>query len=207
MASAFPERERLDWVEDGEIDPDAPFDPHIWNHLPAWGQCVTALAERLAEVDAENAQTYRANAAAYVDDLEAAHEWATEKLSALPADRRTIVSAHDAFGYFARNYGMQTGAPLGVGNDAQADVQTMKEIAEMICDQKIPAIFMETITNPKVTEALSEACDARGWNVQIVQQPLYSDDLGEAPPHNTFLGAFKSNVNVIFDALNPAESE
>lgn len=204
MASAFPASQRLDWVEDGEIDPDAPVDPHIWNHLPAWGVCVTGLAEHMAGADPAHADQYRENAAAYVAELEEAHQWACQKLSELPEDSRILISAHDAFGYFARNYGMTTGAPLGVGNDSEADVQTISEISELICEQKIPAIFLETITNPRVTQALSEACAARGWNVVIVRQPLYSDDLGEESPHDTFLGAFRSNVNVIYEALSSA---
>ena len=77
----------------------------------------------------------------------------------------------------------------------------MRKVAELICNEKTPAIFVETISNEQVAKALSEACDARGWHVEIVKQPLYSDDLGATPPTNTFLGAFKSNVEVIYDAL------
>lgn len=206
MSSAFPQDARLDWVEDGEIDPDAPFDPHIWNHLPGWSQCVKALADKLAEVDSKNADKYRANAAVYLKELEEVHLWAKEKLARLPKEKRTIVSAHDAFGYFALNYNMKTSAPLGVGNDAEADIKTMREISQKICDEKISAIFLETITSPKVADALAEACAKKGWQVTIIQYPLYSDDLGEEPPVDTFLGAFKSNVNLIFDSLNGPES-
>lgn len=201
MASAFPEKHRLDWVEEGSVDADAPFDPHIWNHLPAWAECVTELATRLGEADPKNADVYRANGEAYVDELLDSHRWAEEKLAALPADRRTIVSAHDAFNYFSKLYGMESLAVLGIGNDPEADVKTMRLVAETICEKKIPAIFMESITNPKVTQALQEACAARDWNVRLVSQPLYSDDIGETAPQNTFLGAFKSNVEIIFEAL------
>lgn len=206
MSSAFPESQRLDWVEDGKVDPNAPYDPHIWNDLPGWSQCVLALGDRLAQQQPSNAETFRINAKKYVAEIEEANEWAKKKLAELPEDRRTLVSAHDAFGYFARNYGMKTSAPLGVGNDAEADIQAMREVAVTICDQKIPAIFLETITSPKVTEALSEACESRGWKVKIVQQPLYSDDLGETAPYDTFLGAFRANVEVIFDSLKPGAS-
>ena len=112
-----------------------------------------------------------------------------------------IISAHDAFNYFAKAYGMKTSAVLGIGNDPEADIQTMKKVAETVCDNEIPVIFMETITNAKVTQALKEACQARGWDVEIASQTLYSDDLGESPPQNTFLGAFRSNVEIIADSL------
>ena len=66
----------------------------------------------------------------------------------------------------------------------------------------MPAIFLESITNPKVTIALQEACAARDWQIELVGQTLYSDDIGPAAPQNTFLGAFKSNVEIIFESLN-----
>lgn len=203
MASAFPEEFRLDWEEDGKVDPNAPFDPHIWNHLPAWAECVTQLADQLAKVDSENAETYKENAALYVVEIQKSHEWAKQKLSALPTERRTIVSAHDAFNYFADAYELDTPlAVLGIGNDPEADIIKMRSVAEMICEKKIPAIFMESITNPKITEALKEACLARDWEVELVSKPLYSDDIGETAPQNTFLGAFRSNVDIIFMSLS-----
>lgn len=202
MASAFPETSRLDWIEDGEVDPEAPFDPHIWNHLPAWAECVLALADRLSRADAKNETAYKENANAYVQEIMDSHQWAKVKLATLPSDRRTIVSAHDAFNYFAKVYDMETLAVLGIGNDPEANIKTMRLVAKTICEKKIPAIFMESITNPKVTQALQEACVARDWDVKLVSQPLYSDDIGESPPQNTFLGAFKSNVNIIFESLS-----
>jgi manganese/zinc/iron transport system substrate-binding protein len=202
MADAFPEEFRVDWIEDGEVDPEAPFDPHIWNHLPGWAKCVEALVEKVAALDANNAETYRANGKAYVAEIMETHEWAEEYLRDIPVDRRVIVSAHDAFNYFANVYQMETLAVLGIGNDAEADIQTMRTVAESICERKIPVIFMEEITNPKVSQALMEACHSRNWKVEIVDQPLYSDDLGEEEPNNTFLGAFRSNVELISHSLN-----
>ena len=201
MASAFPDEFRLDWTDDGEINPDAPYDPHIWNHLPGWSKCVQGLAEYLIKIDPANKATYEKNLTAYEAELTETHQWAKQQLAEIPEARRYIVSAHDAFNYFARVYNMQTLAPLGVGNDAEADIQTMSSVAQEISAKKIPVIFLEAITNPKVSRALKEACQARGWEVKIVSQQLYSDDLGETPPLNTFLGAFRSNVEIIVKNL------
>ncbi len=201
MASAFPEQSRLDWLEDGQSDPNAPYDPHIWNHLPGWSKCVQGLAEYLVKIDPGNKATYQKNLEAYVAEIDDAHRWASERLGAIPEARRYIVSAHDAFNYFARLYNMQTLAPLGVGNDAEADIQTMSNVAAEICDHQVPVIFLEAITNPKVSQALQEACQARGWDVKIVAQQLYSDDLGDTAPQDTFLGAFRSNVEIIVENL------
>ena len=201
MASVFPEENRLDWVEDGETDPNAPFDPHIWNHLPGWSKCVQGLAEHLMEIDPDHKDAYQKNLESYSTKIDTAHQWASEQLASIPQQRRYIVSAHDAFNYFAKVYSMQTLAPLGVGNDAEADIQTMSNVAAEISQKKVPVIFLEAITNPKVSKALQEACQSRGWDVKIVSQQLYSDDLGETAPQNTFLGAFRSNVEIMVENL------
>lgn len=197
MASAFPQDARIDWLEDGQQDPDAPFDPHIWNHLPGWAACVEGMTEKLIELSPSDADLFRANSEKYIQSIEQTHQWALEQMKAIPQQRRFIVSAHDAFNYFAKVYDMQTLAVLGIGNDAEADIQTMQKVADLIVEKKIPVIFLEAITNPKVSVALKEACQSKNWNVNIVEQQLYSDDLGEKAPQNEFLGAFRSNVDVI----------
>ncbi|MEM9645986.1 MAG: zinc ABC transporter substrate-binding protein [Planctomycetota bacterium] len=203
MAEAFPEEARLDWIEDGEIDPEAPFDPHIWNHLPGWQVCVERLIDRVCEIDPTNEATYRENGRTYLDEIAAAHESATQQFGTIPPAQRVLVSAHDAFNYFAKVYGFETVAVLGIGNDAEADVRTMREVAQTVSERKVPVIFLESITNPKITQALQEACEAKDWNVKIADRPLYSDDLGSEPPQDTFLGAFTSNVDLIVESLAP----
>ncbi len=201
MASAFPNEQRLDWVEDGAIDPNAPFDPHIWNHLAGWATCVEALAKHLGAASPKNAERFETNGKAYAKNVRDAHDWAKEALAAIPEDRRFLVSGHDAFNYFAKAYGLDTVAVLGVGNDQEADIQTMKSVAKTIADRKVPVIFMESLTNPKITKALQEASESLGWKVKIADDTLYSDDLGESAPQSTYLGAFRSNVELIQRAL------
>lgn len=201
MADAFPVDARLDWVEDGQIDPEAPFDPHIWNHLPGWSDCVSGLIEHLCVIDPGNAETFRKNGETYVEQIDALHQKTLVRFGKIPESQRVLVSAHDAFNYFANVYGFETVAVLGIGNDAEADVKTMRDVATTICDRRVPVIFLETITNPKVTLALQEACAARQWEVKIAEEPLYSDDLGNDSPTDTFLGAFESNVNLIAKSL------
>ncbi len=201
MAEAFPEDARLDWVEDGEIDPGAPFDPHIWNHLPGWSQCVSGLIDQMVSRDPKNESTYRANGAKYLAKIGEAHQRAIDQFSQISPEQRMLVSAHDAFNYFAKVYDFETLSVLGIGNDAEADIRTMQNVAVSICDNNVPVIFIENITNPKVTQALQDACQARGCSVRIAEKPLYSDDLGSEPPTNTYLGAFRSNVDLITESL------
>lgn len=202
MSSAFPKEHVLNWVEDGEVDPGAPHDPHIWNHLAGWGVCVTALGEHLGGLFPESADTITKNAAAYSAEVAEADAWAVERIATLPKERRVLISGHDAFNYFARAYGMETYAVLGVGNDPEADIRTMQEVAAVCAERKVPVIFLESITDPKITQSLEENCAALGWKTRIASQPLYSDDLGEDPPVNTFLGAFRTNVELIVTSLS-----
>ena len=201
MATAFPADARLDWVEDGQINPEAPFDPHIWNHLPGWSKCVEGLITRVCEVNPNNTESYKKNGQGYVDEILTVHQKAVKEFAPISQERRVLVSAHDAFNYFAKVYGFDSIAVLGIGNDAEADVKTIREVAKTVCDRKVPVIFLENITNPKVTAALQEACAAQDWQVEIAGQPLYSDDLGVAAPTDTFLGAFMANVELISKSL------
>ena len=199
MAGAFPVERRLGWSEEGVGDES--FDPNIWNDLQGWSSCVEALSQELAELFPESAEQITANGERYRAELLAANQWAAQRLGALPESRRVLVSGHDAFNYFARNYGLETVAILGVGNDPEADLRTMRTVAEEVVERQVPVVFLESITNPRLTQALLEACAARGWTARIADEPLYSDDLGVEPPVDTFLGAFRANVEVISTAL------
>lgn len=203
MASAFPTEARLDWVDEGTIDPTAPFDPHIWNHLRGWSKCVEGLIDRVCEIDPANESLFRENGQQYVDEIAAMDSTAAKLFATLPEESRVLVSAHDAFNYFAKVYDFQTIAIMGIGNDAEADIRTMREVATKVVERKVPVIFLESITNPRLTEALREACQARDWPVEIADHPLYSDDLGVEAPLDTFLGAFKHNIDLITQSLQP----
>jgi len=201
MSSAFPQARVLDWLEDGEVDPGAPHDPHIWNHLEGWGACVTELGKHLQGLFPENADVIAGNTATYAAEIADADAWAADRIATLPEHRRVLISGHDAFNYFAKAYGMETHAVLGVGNDPEADIRTMQEVAAICAKRKVPVIFLESITDPKITQSLEENCGALGWQTRIASEPLYSDDLGEDPPVNTFLGAFRTNVDLIVSSL------
>ena len=201
MASSFPDDAKLNWVENGVTDPDAPFDPHIWNHLRGWATCVEGLVDRVCQLDPAGETRYRDNGDEYIHQMRQTDRYASDQFASLPENSRVLVSAHDAFNYFAKVYDFETVSVLGIGNDAEADIRTMRDVAATVVDRRVPVIFLESITNPRLTEALQEACEARDWSVQIADQPLYSDDLGVEPPVNTFLGAFKHNVDLIVASL------
>ena len=192
----------------GEVVPEhllLPFeggvDPHIWNSTEIWTLVVDAIADTMAALVPDLAETFRANAAAYAVEIAAADAYAREQLASIPPEHRYLVSGHDAFNYFARAYAMEALAVEGISTADEASIQDLRELADFITEQRVPVIFYENITDRQATDALREAVIARGWDVQIAEETLYSDSLGDAPPLDTYLGTFLHNVDVIVAAL------
>lgn len=192
----------------GERVPEAlllPFegavDPHIWNSTEIWSLVVQAIADELSARLPEHADAFQANAAAYLAEIAEADAYARERLATIPAERRYLVSGHDAFNYFAAAYGMQAFAIEGISTADEASIQDLRELADLIASERIPVIFYENITDRQATDALREAVQARGWDVRVAERTLYSDSLGDTPPLDTYLGTFLHNVDAIVEAL------
>lgn len=198
MSTAFPDGARL---ETGDDDERMRYDPHIWNHLKGWATCVEALAEEMAKLDPDQAELYRSQGGEYADELREADAWAADQLGQIPEESRFLVSTHDAFNYFAVPHGLETLSPLGISTDSQPSVGEMSEVVSLVCDNQVPVIFVENGTSPEVIEAIQEACEEKGWDVKVADQELFADTLGDEAPYDTFIGAFKSNVSAIRDAL------
>ncbi len=196
----------------GELVPEElllPFegavDPHIWNSTVIWSLVVEAIADRLAHELPGLADEIRANAASYLQEIADADAYARERLAAIPPERRYLVSGHDAFNYFAEAYGFEALAVEGISTADEASIQDLRELADFIVEHRVPVVFYENITDRQATDALLEAVRARGWDVRIAQDTLYSDSLGDEPPLDTYLGTFRHNVDAIVAALGSVE--
>ncbi|TVR01928.1 MAG: hypothetical protein EA403_09845 [Spirochaetaceae bacterium] len=176
-------------------------DPHIWHDLDIWVVAVEAIAERIALADPANAATYRANAQAYIAELRELQAYARQRLNEVAAANRFLVTSHDAFGYLARAYGWQTRGILGISTEDEAGVRDIQELAHFIVENGVRAIFFETAADQRATVALQEAVRARGGNVVVSTAALYSDALGERAPTNTFIGAYRHNVDTIVNTI------
>ena len=176
-------------------------DPHVWHDLDLWVIAVEAIAERIAQVDPANAATYRANAQAYIAELRELQAYARQRLNEVPAANRFLVTSHDAFGYLARAYGWQARGILGISTEDEAGVRDIQELAHFIVENGVRAIFFETAADQRATVALQEAVRARGGTVVVSSAALYSDALGERAPTNTFIGAYRHNVDTIVNTI------
>lgn len=176
-------------------------DPHVWFDPAIWDYAIAATSVALREADPDNAATYDANAAAYRAEVTSFATTAEATLATVPPERRVLVTAHDAFNYFGRRFGFEVIGIQGISTETEAGVNDLQNVAQLISDRRIPAIFVESSVSPATIDAVQAAVRDRGFDVVIGGQ-LYSDALGdEGTPDGTYLGMFTTNVNTIAVSL------
>lgn len=181
------------------------YDPHVWFDVKMWSEVVAFIGEKLAGQDPEHAETYRQRAAAYRDELIRTDEWVRSELGKIPAEQRVLITAHDAFAYFGRAYGVEVRGLQGISTVSEYGLRDVSDLVEFISTRRIPAIFVESSVPAKSLEAVAEGCRKRGHEVAI-GGTLYSDAMGAAgTPEGAYTGMVQANVRTIVHALN-AES-
>jgi manganese/zinc/iron transport system substrate-binding protein len=182
-------------------DLDGRYDPHIWMDPTLWRFPVEAVVRELKALDGDGSDAYRAAADAYFEKLDELDRYAQERMAEIPRERRVLITAHDAFGYFGRRYDVEVIGIQGISTAAEASAADIRRLADLIADRRLPAIFIEASVPPSTIQALREAVRSRGWNVKIGGE-LYSDSLGAAgSPTGTYEGMFRHNVDTIAEAL------
>jgi manganese/zinc/iron transport system substrate-binding protein len=177
------------------------YDPHVWHDPVLWGDCVKDAADALAEFDPKHAGVYRANAEAYRKELEDLDGFCRDEVAKIPKERRVLITAHDAFGYFGKRYDIEVHGLKGISTDEEKDLNRQEELQRMIIERKIPAVFVESAVAPKTIEALVEPCKAADWDLKIGGN-LYADALGPAGTDDaTYAGMIRHNVRTIATAL------
>lgn len=171
-------------------------DPHAWQSLDNGMVYARNIAKALAKADPVHAAQYQARATAYIAEMEALNVAIKHDLDAIPADRRKVVTSHDAFAYFGRTYGVRFIAAVGISNDAEPSAQEVAGIIDQIKKEHIPAVFIENITSPKLMQQIARETGAK------VGGTLYSDALAKpGQPAGTYLGMFKWNAGQLISAL------
>jgi len=187
--------ERLLVTEDGVED------PHIWFDVSLWMEAVEVVRDHLTELDPDGRAVYAQNAEAYRAELEELHTYAREQLATIPAERRVLVTAHDAFGYFGRAYDVEVMGLQGVSTAAEYGLADLQRLVDVLVARGIKAVFVESSVPRSSIEALVEGAAARGHTVTIGGE-LFSDALGpEGTPEGTYVGMLRHNVDTIVAAL------
>jgi zinc/manganese transport system substrate-binding protein len=171
-------------------------DPHAWQSVANAKIYVANIRDALAAADPAGKDAYAANAAAYLARLEALEAEVKEAVARIPADRRKVITTHDSFGYFGAAYGIAFVAPQGVSTEAEVAAKDVAAIIGQIRKQKIPAVFVENVSDPRLLKRISEESGAR------IGGTLYSDALtdekGAAP---TYLDMIRHNTKQLAAAL------
>ena len=177
------------------------FDPHIWFDVTLWKFAVEKVAEDLSAFDPTSQDLYEANAQAYLAQLEELDTYVHEQIATVPESSRVLVTAHDAFGYFGAQYGVEVRGLQGTSTAAEAGAADVQALAAFLAEREIKAIFVESSVPPATIEAVQKATQAQGWDVQIGGQ-LFSDAMGQAgTPEGTYIGMVRFNVDTIVKAL------
>ena len=174
-------------------------DPHAWQDVGNVRRYVANIADALTKADPEGASAYRANAERYDGELKALDAEIRAAFAALPAERRKVVSSHDAFGYFGRAYGIRFLSPVGVSNNAEPTAQGVARLIRQLKAEKVPAVFIENVADPRLIERIRSESGAQ------IGGTLYSDALSKADgPAPSYVRMMRANLDALRQAMSGA---
>ncbi len=169
-------------------------DPHWWHSIALTRKAVILLRRELEKLRPADAPYFQERAAAYLAGLDDLEAWVKRKVAELPRDRRILVTAHDAFQAYARDYGFTNHSIEGVHTHGEPSNRHVAELVDLIRRDKIKAVFVESAINPKVTTEITRETGAR------LGGTLYADGPGEGDA-STYSGMTRHNISTIVDAL------
>jgi zinc/manganese transport system substrate-binding protein len=173
-------------------------DPHAWQSVANAKVYVANIRDALAKADPAGAEVYKANAETYLKELTRLEAEVKAAVAGIPEAQRKVISTHDAFGYFAAAYGIQFVAPQGVSTESEASARDVARIITQIRQAKIPAVFLENVSDPRLIRRIAAETGAK------IGGTLYSDSLtaenGDAP---TYIAMVRHNIKALAGALTP----
>lgn len=183
------------------INHGAAHDPHIWFDVKLWSGTLPIIVEALSTFDTTHAQGYATNAANYQKKLDELHTWVQQELNTIPPDQRVLVTAHDAFEYFGKAYGIEVEGLQGISTVSEYGLKDVTNMVDLLVGRKIKAVFVESSVSDKALKAVVEGAADKGHTIAI-GGTLYSDAMGAADkPQGTYVGMVRHNVKTIVEAL------
>lgn len=176
-------------------------DPHLWMDASLWAKIAPTIAATLGDLRADCAEEMTANAAHYAEQLVALHGWVKASVASIPERQRVLVTAHDAFNYYGRAYGIKVAGIQGTSTEAEASVADIRATAATVAELGVPAVFVESTINPRTVQAVIDAAREGGHEVEIGGE-LYSDAMGaDGSVGGTYIGMIYQNTKHIVEAL------
>ncbi len=182
-------------------DYDGRYDPHVWMDPLLWQDVIREITRVLSSLQPENADVFVRNEAGFLAELDALSAYAVTHLSAVPQEKRVLITAHDAFGYFGAAYGFEVVGIQGISTDSEAGLNRISELVSFLVTRGIGAVFVETSVSDRNIRALIEGAAAQGHDVSVAGA-LFSDAMGqEGTYEGTYPGMIDHNVTTIAAAL------
>lgn len=183
------------------LEDEDEYDPHLWMDVQAWKLVLEVITDSLIALRPGQAEDFRANAVAFAARMDSLDAYAREVLGSIPEGQRVLVTAHDAFGYLGRAYGLEVRGIQGISTDSEAGVRDIENLVNFLVERQIPAIFIETSVSDRNVRAVIEGARAKGHRV-VIGGELFSDAMGAAGTREgTYLGMIEHNVSTIARAL------
>jgi manganese/zinc/iron transport system substrate-binding protein len=177
------------------------YDPHIWFDVTLWICVVRYIQDAIIELDPEHAVNYEKNGNEYIVQLEQLHSYIQKRINEVDLQKRILITAHDAFGYFGDAYGFEVVGLQGLSTDCDISTKDIQQLADYLAGRRIPTIFVETSIPQRSLIAVQQSVAAQGWHVEIGDE-LYSDALGdEESGAATYIDMVKHNVDAIVAGL------
>ena len=179
-------------VDDGKTVTD----PHVWNspvNVKIW---VANIEKALSSADPADAADFRANAERYTKILTELDAYAHSKFDKIPDDRRKVLTSHDAFDYFGREYRVSFLSPLGVSTETEASAADVAKLIEQIKTEHVKTYFFENSNDPRLVGQVAKATGAEPGG------ELYVESLSKADgPASTYERMFRYNVDQLVAAM------
>ena len=176
-------------------------DPHVWMDASLWARIAPVIAEVFAGLAPDCAEAMQTRATEYSEELTALHAWVAASVATIPEQQRILVTAHDAFAYYGRAYGIEVVGIQGISTESEAGIADIRETVDTVVNRNVPAVFIESTINPRTIQAVIDAAAQRGHTVALGPE-LYSDAMGEAgTAGGTYIGMIHSNTMAIVTAL------
>ncbi|MDZ7829039.1 MAG: zinc ABC transporter substrate-binding protein [Halofilum sp. (in: g-proteobacteria)] len=181
-------------------------DPHLWMDVSLWARIAPTIADALGKLAPECADVMQRRADDYRRELAALHDWIERSVASIPERQRVLVTAHDAFAYYGRAYGIEVEGIQGISTESEAGIGDIRAMVDIVVERGVPAVFIESTINPRTIEAVIEAAGRRGHEVELGGE-LFSDAMGEAgTPEGTYIGMLRANTLAIVAALGGASA-
>jgi manganese/zinc/iron transport system substrate-binding protein len=186
-------------------DEEGAVDPHIWFDIDLWKEALAAATSELKKASPDNSDYFEKNKQEYFAKLDEVKEVAKTQMETLPEDKRVLVTAHDAFGYFGRMLDIEVVGLQGLSTEAEIGLSDIEETIQLLVEHQVPAVFIESSINPASINAVIEGAKKEGIDIELGGE-LFSDAMGDADTEEgTYIGMYEHNVATIYQALSRGE--